>query len=191
MAALVYLIIGLLATTLAAAQTYGNVQWFSTAYNLDLRIDHVAFRFNMIGPAGVPYGTVTAHLYNPGGFDGLNIFYADYTVYVNSTSQPFLVQGSTEVGTGSQRFQQAIPSHGNLNVTSTFDLFNDTLSKLVPFVNALNQTDLQVYIGANIHLQSAYGPYIIPYCYQLPSNLLVNCPGSRIPSRPMPRVGGG
>jgi len=191
MAALVYLTIGLLATALAAAQTYGNVQWFSTAYNLELRIDYVAFRFNTIGPAGVPYGIVTAHLYNPGGFDGLNVFYAGYTIYVNSTSKPFLVQGSTEVGTGSTRLQQAVPSHGNLNVTSTFDLLNDTLSQLVPFVNTHNQTDLQVYVGAEIHLQSAYGPYIVPYCYQLPANIQVTCPAVRIPTRPLPRVGGG
>jgi len=178
---LVYVIIALTMAGLATVETSASIDWFTAAYNLDLHIDRVTFNLGQ-NSVGYPYVAVFASVHNSAPFNGLMLSDANYGVYVNSTTEPFNVHGSSEVGMSDSAFQRIIPGAGSLNMTYTFQILIDTNATLTLFLNK-HTTDLVKFVGVTLYFWSSFGRYSIPYCYQLPENILTICPPPRAAER--------
>jgi hypothetical protein len=178
LAGLVYVIIAIMMVGLATAESYVSFEWYASTYNLELHVSNVFFHLDG-QPLGYPFVVVAALVHNPSGFDGITLAYANYSVFVNSTSQPFNVQGSSEVGMRDFPINQRIPQVGSLNLTKSFEILLDTKDQLSSFLN-MTQSNLIYFVGVTLYFQSTFGRYSIPFCYELPSNMFTICPSPRV-----------
>ena len=73
-----------------------------------------------------------------------------------------------------------ITGGSTLNLTSAFQIHPDAVDPLRVFLG--NHTNLVYYVGLTVYLDSVYGTFSIPCCYQFPGNTIAACPSSRAPS---------
>ncbi|OLE88789.1 MAG: hypothetical protein AUF79_12885 [Crenarchaeota archaeon 13_1_20CM_2_51_8] len=177
---LVYVAIAVLAAGLAAVQTNGNVQWFYTAQSLDPYIGGVTFRLDG-QPLGYPFAIVVASLRNPSTYNGLSISGANFAVFVSSATGDLNVSGSSEIVNNPRGISRLITGGSTLNLTSAFQIHPDAVDPLRVFLGN-HTSDLVYYVGLTVYLESVYGTFSIPYCYQFPGNTIAACPSSRAPS---------
>src|SRR3989454_12252752 len=74
-----------------------------------------------------------------------------------------------------------ITGGSTLNLTSAFQIHPDAVDPLRVFLGN-HTSDLVYYVGLTVYLESVYGTFSIPYCYQFPGNTIAACPSSRAPS---------
>src|SRR5712692_1207188 len=177
---LVYVGIALTLITNAAALTETNTQWLRAASQLDLNVQTVSF--NLGTSSDIPNATVTASLENPSGFAGLTLEVVTYEVFVNSTSQPFDVQGSSQVVSFDVTWGKTIPAGASLNLTATVRMITDVVVSLRNFLVDHQNRDLVTFVGIILTLQSPYIGLSVPFCTELPGQTAAICPNVRAPT---------
>jgi len=162
-----------------------NAQWLRAADQLDAQVHSVSF--NLGTGSTAPVAIVKASLENPTGRGDLNLLLVTYQVFVNSTNQPFSVQGSSVVGTNDTAYGiggRLIPAQSSLNITTSIRITADTVDPLRTFLQTNNAT-LRIFVQIILLLHSSYISLNVPSCTELPGRIPTICP------LPRSQTGGG
>jgi len=181
LAGVVYVGIALLAAGLVAFEANGLIQWYSTLNNINLRVSNVQFHLDG-QPLGFPYLIVAATVFGPERYNDLTLSQLGFNVFVDSTNESFAVQDSSAVAQTVFVTQDRIPLGDSLNITTAVGLISDVITPLHDYLDRHNQTNLVTFVGVTLYFRSVYGSLSIPYCYQLPGNILTQCPPPRGPN---------
>src|SRR6059036_2437464 len=139
---------GLLANSVYFA--HSNEEWLRAASQLDAKVRSVSFDLG----STIPVAIVEATLENPTDIGGLELLLVIYQVFVNSTTQPFSVQGSSVVANVQVYYQERILSSSSLNITAAVRITTDTVAPLSKFLQQ-NNTTLRTFVGISLQLRSS------------------------------------
>ena len=192
LAAIVYVAIALLAVVIVSAETYRNTLWFSAVNSLYLKTANPTFHFENQS-LGYPFVRITATLQNPTRFNGIQVNYIVYQLFVDSSShnESFLIrapdvkgqlsvpEASSEIGVYGFAVQQSVLPMKSLNITANVPLLADAVDPLKSFIQTHNQSNMATYVEARVYMNSVYGAFVNDLCYEEPSNVSTVCPGIR------------
>lgn len=182
---LVYVGISLIIVGLASAETQAQVQWFASVGSLSPLVDHVSFGFVGFDKG---FALVNASVENPSSSRDMTVTYSE-TLFVNSTTELFSVQGSSEVAVFGNPIRKTIPPHGSISLDANMTLFPDVVDPLHSFLQ--RHPNPEIFVQLSLSLSSSFGSFIPQYCYQVPRQPAVQCPPIRSSSTRGGGPGGG
>ena len=185
---LVYVGISIVAVTSTAQLTQAQIQWFASVRSLEPRVELVVFNFDPQLNTGT--ALVNALVENPSDFRELKVTSVEYTLFVNSTTDDFSQQGSSEVALSETKYAATIPARASFNLTSIMRIHADLVGQLSSFLTQHPQNRL-VFVQFQINLESSFGPFSSIYCYETPGGLIGVCPSPRGSPSTGGRGGGG
>ena len=186
-AALVYVTVALLVVGASAQMSGSNLQWFTSTRELTVDIQLAELK-NL--DTQTPSVLVQASLGNPSGLSGIKLEDITYDVFANSTTTTFAYIGNSEIGKTVTFADQTIPIQGTMNITRSVPVFSEVRLALQNFTNSQG-ANFRIIAGITLSLSSPFGPFDIPYCYEMPGQTLTLCPPTRTYVPPSTAAGGG